>query len=328
MKRINGLFWLVVGLISIGLLAGCKGKDGGAGKKSGEYLYRVGFVNIADRDPVCYPSMLKFIDRMKSDELLKKVGVDKIEVLTADSDLNIERQATNVETMLTNGIDIIFIIGVDTEGNTASVEQCNAAGVPVFMVGTEASGGEWKFVGFNETELGRKQGDWCAANLPQNTNICYLQGVPGREATLFREEGFRAGIGGRPDLKVISAQTGMFEVARAMQVTEDWIQAYGKTIGAIVAADGQMITGAIEALKSANMTNDVTTCGVISLGTWDADAIREGVEDYAVFVFWPSIGTLCADIAAEYYLGNEIAQSTYIDLFDVTPTNYTQYMDK
>jgi ABC-type sugar transport system substrate-binding protein len=226
-----------------------------------------------------------------------------------------------------NGVDIIFIIGVDTEGNTASVEQCNAAGVPVFMVGTEASGGEWKFVGFNEFELGKKQGDWCAANLHSNTNICYLQGVPGREATLYREQGFREGISGRNDLNVISAQTGMFEVARAMQVTEDWIQAYGNTIGCIVSADGQMITGAIEALTAANMNESVITCGVISLGTWDADAIRAGIEDYAVFVHWPSIGTLCADIAAEYYVGNEIAEKTYIELFDVTPANYTQYAE-
>ncbi|MDR1247913.1 MAG: sugar ABC transporter substrate-binding protein, partial [Treponema sp.] len=213
-------FILVVACVS--LMASCNAKKD---SEKSEFLYRVGFVNIADRDPVCYPSMLKFVDRIKSDELLKKVGVEKIEVLTADSDLNIERQATNVETMLTNGVDIIFIIGVDTEGNTTSVEQCNAAGVPVFMVGTEASGGEWKFVGFNESELGKKQGDWCAENLPLNTNICYLQGVPGREATWLREEGFRQAIASRSDLRIISAQTGMWEAARAMQVTEDWIQA-------------------------------------------------------------------------------------------------------
>jgi ABC-type sugar transport system substrate-binding protein len=310
--------------VCVSLMASCNAKKN---SEKPEFLYRVGFVNIADRDPVCYPSMLKFADRMQSPELLAKVGVDKIEVLTADSDLNIERQTSNVETMLTNGVDIIFIIGVDTEGNTVAVEQCNAAGVPVFMVGTEASGGEWKFIGFNETELGRKQGEWCAANLPQNTNICYLQGVPGREAALLREQGFREGIADRNDLRIISAQTGLFEVARAMQVTEDWIQAYGNSIGSIVAADSQMITGSIEALKAAQMINNVITCGVVQLGTWDADPIREGTEDYAVFVYWPSIGTLCADIAAEYYLGNEIAESAYIELFDVTPANYTQYAE-
>jgi ABC-type sugar transport system substrate-binding protein len=316
------IFMLAVACVS--LMASCNAKKD---SEKTEFLYRVGFVNIADRDPITYPSMLRFVDRMNSDEILKKVGVEKIEVLTADSDLNIERQTTNVETMLTKGVDIMFIIGVDTEGNTVSVEQCNAAGVPVFMVGTEASGGEWKFIGFNELELGKKQGDWCAANLPPNTNICYLQGAPGREAALYREQGFRDGISGRKDLTVLSAQTGMWEVARAMQVTEDWIQAYGDTIGCIVSADAQMITGAIAALTTANMNERVITCGTFSLGTWDAEPIRTGEEDYAVFVGWPSVGALCADIAAEYYLGNEIAERSYIELFDVTPANYTQYIE-
>jgi ABC-type sugar transport system substrate-binding protein len=314
----------ILAAVCASLMASCNARKN---SEKPEFLYRVGFVNIADSNPVCYPSMLKFLERMQSSELLQKIGVDKIEVLTADSDYNIERQTSNVETLLTNGVDIIFIIGVDTEGNTVAVEQCNAAGVPVFMTGTEASSGEWKFIGFNEIELGRKQGEWCAANLPQNTKIHYLQGTPGREATLLREQGFREGIAGRSDLAIVSAQTGNFEIARAMQVTEDWIQAYGNAIGCIVAADSTMIEGSIEALKAAQMVDDVITCGVVQLGTWDAAPIREGTEDYAVFVYWPSIGTLCADIAAEYYLGNEIAEKTYIELFDVTPANYTQYAE-
>jgi ABC-type sugar transport system substrate-binding protein len=315
---------VILAVACAGLMASCNAKKS---SEKPEFLYRVGYINYADRDPVVYPAMLNFLERIQSPDLLKKVGVDKIEVLTADSDLNIERQTSNVETMLTNGVDIMFIIGVNTEGNTVAVEQCNAAGVPVFMVATEASGGEWKFIGFSEIEMGKKQGEWCAANLPQNTNICYLQGTPGREATLLREQGFREGIAIRPDLRIISAQTGNFEVARSMQVTEDWIQAYGNTIGCIVAADSQMVTGSIEALKAAQMINNVITCGVVQLGTWDAAPIREGAEDYAVFVYWPSIGTLCADVAAEYYLGNEIAESVYIELFDVTPENYTQYAE-
>jgi ABC-type sugar transport system substrate-binding protein len=325
MKRCGYVLQVVVILLCACLLASCSGKKGGA-KEAGGNLYRIGFVNIADRDPVCYPSMLKFLDKMNSSELLSKIGVDKIEVLTADSDYNTERQASNVTNILTRGVDIMFIIGVDTEANTVSVEECNAAGVPVFMVGTEASGGEWKFVGFSETEIGTRQGEWCVANLPRNTNICYLQGAPGREATWLREEGFRQAIAARNDLKIISAQTGMWDVARAMQVTEDWIQAYGNTIGAIVAADGQMTTGAIEVLKAANMTN-VITAGVVSMGTWDAEGLRQGQEDYAVFTYWPSVGELCADVALDYYLGNEIPERSNIVLFDVTPANYTQYAE-
>lgn len=289
-----------------------------------DFVYRVGFVNIADSDPNCFAAQQKFVEGVQSDEFKAKIGTDRVEAVTADSDFDIEKQITNIETMLTKGVDAIFLIGVDTEGNTAAVEQCNAEGVPVFMVGTEAAGGKWQFIGFNESELGKKQGEWCAANLPENANICYLQGTPGREAAMMREEGFRSGLASRGDLNILSAQTGNFETAAAMQVTEDWIQSYGDKIDSIVSADSQMIGGAIEALKAANMT-DVITCGVVHLGTWDADYIRNGTESYAVYVGWPDIGTLCADVAANVYLGNPLEEKTYITLYDVTTDNYTDY---
>lgn len=295
---------------------------------AGDFVYRVGFVNIADSDPNCFAAQENFKKAVNSDEFKKKVGTDKVRAVTADSDLNVEKQTTNVENMLTRGVDVIFIIGVDTEGNTTAVEQCNAEGVPVFMVGTEASGGDWKFIGFNETELGKKQGEWCAKNLPENTKICYLQGKPGREAAVLREAGFMEGIASRKDLKIISSQTGEFNTARGMQVTEDWIQTFGDEIGCIVSADSLMVSGAIEALKAAQMIDSVITCGVVHLGTWDADPIREGTENYAVYVGWPDIGTLCADVAADIYQGKDIEERTYIKLHDVTPDNYTEYFAK
>lgn len=290
-----------------------------------DLVYRVGFANIDDSDNCCYPAALKFKEYVESEEFAKSIGVDKVETLLTDSAGDIEKQTTNVETMLTKGVDMMFIIGVDTEGNTTAVEQCNAEGVPVFMVGTEASGGIWKFVGFDETQLGQGQGKWCADNLPENTKICYLEGTPGREAAVLRKEGFLDGIAQRDDLEVLSSQTGDFDTETAMQVTEDWIQAYGDDIGCIVAADGKMITGACEAVKAAALGDQVTTCGVVSVED-DAYLIEQGDEDYAIFVYWPSIGTLCGEIAEKVYKGEQVDARTNIELQNMTKDNVKELL--
>lgn len=319
-------------VMAAGLLSGCSLKPGGGGSDDAasaeeggekEYVYRVGFVNIDNADNCCYPAMQKFVDYVQSDEFAESVGADKVEALTADSAKDIEKQTTNVETLLSKGVDMMFIIGVDTEGNTTAVQACNNEGVPVFMVGTEASGGEWKFIGFDETELGMRQGEWCAKNLPENANICYLQGTPGREAAVLREEGFMEGISSRDDLTVLSSQTGEFETAAAMQVTEDWIQTYGDEINCIVGADGKMVVGAVEALKAANMDQNVTTVGVVSVED-DGYLIENGEQSYAVFVSWPEIGTLCGQIAEKVYNGEEIDERTNIEMFDMTQENYEE----
>ena len=139
---------LMAAVMGTTMLAGCS-PGSAAGSASGEAtgkdrVYRVGFVNIDDADQNCYGATQRFIAAVKSDEFKKQVGTDKVEAITADSAKDLEKQTTNVETMLTKGIDMLFLIGVDTEGNTAAVEACNREGVPVFMVGTEASGGDWK----------------------------------------------------------------------------------------------------------------------------------------------------------------------------------------
>ncbi|MGI6006677.1 MAG: sugar ABC transporter substrate-binding protein [Ruminococcus sp.] len=330
-KMVKRLFALaMVSVMAVGLLSGCSLSPSGGGsdaaaEESGEkeYVYRVGFVNIDNADNCCYPAMQKFVDYVESDEFAEAVGADKVEALTADSAKDIEKQTTNVETLLSKGVDMMFIIGVDTEGNTTAVQACNNENVPVFMVGTEASGGDWKFIGFDEKELGQRQGEWCAKNLPENANICYLQGTPGREAAVLREEGFMEGISSRDDLTVLSSQTGEFETATAMQVTEDWIQTYGDEINAIVAADGKMVVGAVEALKAANMDQNVTTVGVVSVED-DGYLIENGEQSYAVFVSWPEIGTLCGQIAEKVYNGEEIDERTNIEMFDMTQDNYAE----
>lgn len=324
------LAMLTASALCVGMLAGCGGSSGsssgGGAAAGGDKTFRVGFVNIDNADPNCYPAMQNFVKYVESEDFAKSVGADKVEALTADSAKDIEKQTTNVETLLNKGVDIMFIIGVDTEGNTASVKACNQEGVPVFMVGTEASGGDWKFIGFNESQLGQYQGEWCVDNLPENTKICLIEGTPGREAAVMRKQGFLDAIEARSDLEVISTQTSEFDTALAMQVTEDWIQTYGDEIGCIVAPDSNSIVGAVEALKAANMVNTVITCGVSHVIENDGYMIKDGTESYAVYVSWPSIGTLCGQIAEKVYKGEEVEERSHIELQHLTAENYDEIL--
>lgn len=327
-------------VMTVTMLAGCGGGSGADNddtsdtpaaeedsKQSDDYLYRVGFVNIDNADQNCYPATMNFKEYVESDEFAEAVGADKVEAMVADSALDIEKQTTNVETMLTKGVDMMFIIGVDTEGNTAAVEQCNAEGVPVFMVGTEASGGEWKFVGFNETELGEKQGKWCVENLPENANICVIEGTPGREAAVLRKKGFMDAIEEREDLNVLSSQTGDFEAETAMKVTEDWLTTYGDDITCIVGPDNNSALGASQAIAAAGMKGKIITCGVIG-NRDDAEMIKNDECSYGVFCYWPMVGTLCGEVARQQYLGEEVPERSNIELFDMLKDNCDELLDE
>lgn len=324
------------------VLAGCGGEktgDGGADSSlaegsteasaetlSGDLLYRVGFINLDNSDPNTYPAMVLFQEYVESDSFAEEVG-HKVEAITADSAMDTERQTTNVENLLTKGVDMIFMIGVDTEANTAAVEACNAENVPVFMVGTEASGGEWRFAGFDEVDFGKTQGTWCAENLDKDAKICLLTCMPGREVTVKRQEGFEEGIASRDDLELVSVQSGDSSTETAMQVTEDWITSMGDEIDCIVAMDNIMAQGVVEALAQNGLSDKVAVVGYVG-STEDAQTIKDGSIDAAVFCYWPSIGTLCGEIVKDMYQGVTVPERSNIELYGMDNTNVDQLLEE
>ena len=53
-------------------------------------------------------------------------------------------------------------------------------------------------------------------------------------------------------------------------------------------------------------------------------SVKNGEQKYAIFVSWPSIGTLCGEIAEKVYKGEEIEERTNIEMSDMTQDNYEE----
>lgn len=294
--------------------------------ESKDLAYKVGVSNLADSDENCYIACSTFKTIVESEGFSDAVG-HEVTVDWTDSNDDITKQTSNVETLIAKGIDMLFMLGVDTAGNSSAVEACNKAGVPVFMVASESDGGEYRFVGFNEYDCGKVQGEYVAENAAEGDKICYMEGTPGREAQVLREEGFMDGISGRDDLEILSTQSGNFSAEEAMQVTEDWLQAYGDDIDWIVTQDNQMVQGVVEVLKAANAIDKVRISGWIVPGTWDAEYVKNGDTEQAVYVSFATLGETMAEVCQKYYNGEEIEDQTYMDLFSVTDDNFSEFFE-
>lgn len=302
-------------------------KDNSASADS-DKAYKIGWVNLSDNDENCYLATTTFADIVTGADFASAIGYDgTVDVITCDSQMDLETQTNLVENLITEGCDLIYLIGCDTEGNTVCVNACNDAGIPIFMVATTASGGDYTFVGWDEYNYGVYQANWAAENFPENAKVCYMDGTSGREAFDKREAGFKDVIAEkRPDIEIMSTQAAENTSAEeAMQITEDWITQYGDDIDAIVTQSNLTVLGVVEALKAAGMENDVIIVGGIHCGTWDVDLIREGIENYGVYVGFDTLGKLCADIAERWYKGETINSEEMIEFYDVTPDNINEY---
>ena len=270
MKKLAALF-LAASMV-VASLAGCSGpgtanNKEGFGSSSGgsaDGKFTIGYCNGADSDVFMVARKNAFIEATKDNE--------NIEIKFADANQDPQKQLGDADTFIAQGVDLLILVPNDAEAIVPAVEAANAAGIPVMCLGIKAASGDYIFVGSENYDAGFMQGEFFAENLPENGKVLYLAGTAGMDHSAARREGFLDALkkeGGRTDVEILADLDGNYEMAKAMQITEDWIQKFPE-FDAIVAANDQMALGAVEALKGANRLEGVMISGV--------DGLKEAYE--------------------------------------------------
>jgi inositol transport system substrate-binding protein len=109
-----------------------------------------------------------------------------------------------------------------------------------------------------------------------------IHGIMGTSAQLQREAGAREVFAKYPGLKLIDQQTASWDRAKAMALTENWIQAHKGKFQAVFAHNDEMAMGALLALERAGIKKDVTVIGIDAIAQ-ALTAVKEGRLDATVF---------------------------------------------
>ncbi len=204
------------------------------------------------------------------------------EVVIYDARDDAALQLKQVEDAIAAGIQAICINPVHTEAVIPAVELANKAGVPVFSVDRDVVGGvRVCYIGTSNV-LAAEEGAatliryLALAKRPLPWRIVILEGIPGASAAIEREQGFKnvfnpliqGGV-----IKVVADLTAYFDRAQGYRVMAD-ILATTKEIDAVIAANDEMILGALEAIKAAGLKVGFPD-GILLMGF---DAIDDAVN--------------------------------------------------
>lgn len=224
----------------------------------------VGISNCSDTDLYC-----KLVtDRLKG--MLEEAHPNWEILLTAAS-MDPNQQLEQVQSFIARKVDLIIITAADANGSVSSVDAAYEAGIPIitFINPTAADAEKRIFIGASNIKCGEGIATLLADVLPQNAKVCVMEGTPGHINGGDRVNGFNAKIAElRPDVEILASMSGYFEREKALQVTQDWIQAYPQ-IDAIMCANDEMGLGVVEALRAANRLD---SCKVASV-----DGIEEAL---------------------------------------------------
>ncbi|WP_261134615.1 substrate-binding domain-containing protein [Bacillus sp. Marseille-Q3570] len=193
-----------------------------------------------------------------AEEYAEELGAEII-IQAADADL--AKQTSQIEDFITQGVDLILLNAVDSEGIAGAVAQADAAGIPVISVDVGAGGGIEGTVTSDNYQAGVLAAEYMIEDLGGKGNVVVIDGPP-VTAVKDRIAGFEDTIEGT-DIKVIAKQNGEGNREKGLQVMESILQANEPgTIDAVFANNDPVAIGAEIAQQQAGREDEFYIVGV------------------------------------------------------------------
>lgn len=192
------------------------------------------------------------MEKQVRDEAAK---LGNVEIITLDGQDNTEKQAADLESVIAQKLDGLIVSPRTTEGLVEVIQGVVDAGIPVVTVDRRAEGvnGLLAHVGAENVLGGEAQGQALVSLFAQGGTIFELQGTPGASPAIDRGTGLHNIIDKAGNFTIPCQQTGNFNRADGLKVTESCLGATPNP-DAIVAANDDMALGAAEAVKAAGLS--------------------------------------------------------------------------
>ncbi|SLN53048.1 ABC transporter substrate-binding protein [Ruegeria meonggei] len=288
--------------------------------------YRVGFPQMESNNPWRIAQTKSFHDTAET------CGWD---LIATDAAGSAAKQVADVDSMIAQGIDVLFLPPREEKPLIPAVMKAKAAGIPTFLVDRSvdpsvAQAGDHyvSFLGSDFIEQGQRAADWLIANFSGEKGVIVeLEGTTGSSPANDRKKGFDDQIATDDRFEIVASQTGDFARDLGRQVMETLLQAH-PDVNVVYAHNDEMAIGAIQALELAGRKPGEDVIIVSIDGTRDAlQAIIDGKMGVTVESS-PFFGPLACDVMKRYAAGEEIPGWIKVEDRIFTKDNAADHIDE
>lgn len=190
-----------------------------------------------------------------------------------DAQFDAAKQVSGLEDFISQKVDGILVISVDSEALGGVVKKAKEAGIPVVAIDADCNAPDKvAFVTSDNFTSGQLIGDYMAKRLNGMGNVALID-YPVLQVCRDRIDGIMDAFKGYPDIKVIANQKGG-SMTDALKIAETWLQKY-PDIDAIYGINDQNALGALTALENAGREKETFVVG--NDGTPEAyEAMKKG----------------------------------------------------
>lgn len=212
----------------------------------------------------------------------KSVGLEHV---TLVSEGNSEKGIADIKAMLakTGGNMVLNSDPNDTPDARPIVEACKAAGAyvvtqwnkPADLHPTDFNPNYVSHIEFDGIASGKQIAEILFKSIGGSGGIIALGGMISTTAAIERKKGLDQALAANPNIKLLDFQVANWKSTEAFDLTSNLLTRFGDDIKGIWAANDDMGTGALEALRAENLAGKVPIVGIDGIKS-AVDAVRNG----------------------------------------------------
>jgi len=254
-------FAVAAGAMAVSLAACGSAKESGGGTKTTDSAKKGDAIKVGLLLPENQTARYEKFDRPLIEKKVKELTNGKAQVVYANAKQDASTQNQQVDTMITNKVDVLIVDAVDTAAIKSSVQKAKDAGIPVVAYDRLAQGPISAYTLFDNETVGKTQGEALLKALgskAKSGKIVMMNGsITDPNAAQFKKGAHevldgKVNVGKEYDTKDWKPENANSNMQAA-------ISALGKKniVGVYSANDG-MAGGIITALKAAGISVPVT----------------------------------------------------------------------
>ncbi len=238
-----------------------------------------------------------------------------------------EKQNGQIQEMIEEGMEVLFLNPVDWERVEPALEACREAGVVIINIDTVVRDTDY-VVSIVETD-NYMAGVLCAEDMMQrvdNARIVIIDN-PIQTSITNRVQGFLDTIEGNDNYQVIHTSVGAGEIEVSAEVMAEFLRSAvkdGIEFNVVLGGNDPSALGALAALQQYRMEDGILIYGID--GSPDFKAMLElGYVTGTSAQSPKTIGTVAAETAYEYLEGKEVESYISIEPYMITRENLDEY---
>lgn len=211
-----------------------------------------------------FPFFVHMLKLMESEAT--KLG--NVEIIEGDGQVSSPKQTADVEAAIAKKVDGIVISPNEVDAMSPALQEAVDAKIPVITIDRRVDkvAGLIGHVGADNSKGGEAQAQLIIKMFPNGATIMNLQGQPGAGPAIDRNKGVHTVLDPLKDkYKIVFEQTAEFDRVKGLSVTEAALSAMKTPPDVIVAANDDMILGAMEAVKARGLSGKVALIGFDAL---------------------------------------------------------------